>query len=92
MNVRCRGVRGATTCAENTREAILEATHELLTLLIEANGIEPEDIASAIFTTTPDLNAEFPRWRRGRLGGSTPPCSAATKWPCRAAFRAVFAS
>ncbi len=60
MEVRCRGVRGATTCDENTREAILAATHELLTLLIEANGIHPEDIASAIFTTTPDLNAEFP--------------------------------
>jgi chorismate mutase len=34
MEVRCRGVRGATTCDENTREAILAATHELLTLLI----------------------------------------------------------
>lgn len=60
MTVRCRGVRGATTCEANTREAILAATRELLELLIERNGIHVDDVASAIFTTTPDLNAEFP--------------------------------
>ncbi|MCS6882973.1 MAG: chorismate mutase [Oscillochloridaceae bacterium] len=60
MTVRCRGVRGATTCEANTREAILTATRELLELLVERNGIHVDDIASAIFTTTPDLNAEFP--------------------------------
>ncbi len=60
MTVRCRGVRGATTCEDNTREAILAATRELLELLIERNGIHVDDVASAIFTTTPDLNAEFP--------------------------------
>lgn len=60
MNVRCRGVRGATTCEANTREAILAATHELLELVIAHNAIRPEDIASAIFTTTPDINAEYP--------------------------------
>ncbi|MCX7790527.1 MAG: chorismate mutase [Chloroflexaceae bacterium] len=60
MTVRCRGVRGATTCEANTREAILAATRELLELLIERNGMHVDDIASAIFTTTPDLNAEFP--------------------------------
>ena len=56
----CRGIRGAITVSENTREAILEATHELLTELIEANDIQPHDVASAIFTTTHDLNAEYP--------------------------------
>lgn len=60
MTIWCRGIRGATTATENTREAILEATRELLQQLIAANEIEPDDIASAIFTTTPDLNAEFP--------------------------------
>jgi len=68
MSVRCRGVRGATTCESNTREAILEATHELLALLIEANGITPDEIASAIFTTTPDLNAEYPAVAARALG------------------------
>ena len=60
MTIWCRGVRGATTCDENSREAILTATREMLQLLIAANGLRPEDLASAIFTTTPDLNAEFP--------------------------------
>ncbi len=58
--VRVRGIRGATTVERNTREAILDATTELLQLLIDANDIDPDDVASAIFTTTPDLNAEFP--------------------------------
>jgi chorismate mutase len=58
--VRVRGIRGATTVDRNSREAILDATCELLQLLIDANGIHQDDVASAIFTTTPDLNAEFP--------------------------------
>ncbi len=66
MTIYCWGIRGATTAAANTREAILEATNELLLLLIEANDLQSSDIGSAIFTTTPDLNAEFPaiaaRW------------------------------
>lgn len=56
----CRGVRGATTIEENTSAAILKGTRELLALLIRYNDMKPEDIASAIFTTTPDLNAEYP--------------------------------
>ncbi len=56
----CRGVRGATTADANTSQDILKATRELLALLIRRNGIEAEDVASAIFTTTPDLDAEFP--------------------------------
>ena len=56
----CRGIRGATTVTDNTREAILEATRELLDELVHANDIRPEDVASAYFTTTSELNAEFP--------------------------------
>jgi chorismate mutase len=58
--MRVRGIRGATTVDANTREAILDATRELLSALIEANGIDRDDVASAFFTTTPDLDAEFP--------------------------------
>jgi chorismate mutase len=68
MTIRCRGIRGATTCEANTREAILAATHELLELLIARNGIQPDDIASAIFTTTTDLDAEFPAVAARALG------------------------
>ncbi len=64
----CRGVRGATTAEANTREEILRATRQLLALMIRLNGIEPADVASAIFTTTPDLNAEFPALAARQLG------------------------
>jgi len=56
----CRGIRGATTAGSNTAEDILEATEELVNALIHLNDLKSEDIASAIFTTTPDLTAWFP--------------------------------
>src|SRR5438477_11064762 len=58
--IACRGVRGATTVTANTREAILEATKELLGEIVRANDIQAEDVASAYFSTTSELNAEFP--------------------------------
>ena len=64
----CRGVRGATTADSNSQEDILKATRELLALMIRRNGIEPEDVASAIFTTTDDLDAEFPALAARQLG------------------------
>lgn len=64
----CRGVRGATTVEEDTREAILNATRELLSQMVVANGICPEDLASAIFSTTPDLNSEYPALAARQLG------------------------
>ena len=56
----CHGVRGATTADANTSEEILKATRQLLALMIRQNEIHPEDVASAIFSTTTDLDAEFP--------------------------------
>ena len=64
----CRGVRGATTVEANTPEAILKGTLELLALMIRQNDIRREDVASAIFTTTPDLDAEFPALAARQLG------------------------
>jgi chorismate mutase len=63
-----RGIRGATTVQENTPEAILEATTELLTELMRTNGFQAGDVASAYFTTTRDLNAEFPAVAANRMG------------------------
>ncbi len=64
----CRGVRGATTVERNDREEILQAARQMLALLIRRNGIDCKDVASAIFTTTPDLNAEFPAMAARQLG------------------------
>ncbi len=55
-----RGIRGATTVPANTREAILDAARELLDEIVRLNAIERDHVASIIFTTTPDLDAEFP--------------------------------
>lgn len=64
----CRGVRGATTVEANTREAILCGGRQLLALMIRCNGIEAEDVGSAIFSVTPDLDAEFPALAARQLG------------------------
>jgi len=55
-----RGVRGAITLKENTKEEIKNATIELLSEMLKQNEIKTQDIAFAIFTLTPDLNADFP--------------------------------
>lgn len=56
----CRGIRGATVATDNTAPAIREAIVELVEEMVAANAINPDDLASACFTTTPDLNAAFP--------------------------------
>ena len=63
-----RGIRGATVAAENTKEAILSATRELLLAVIDANDIQPDDVASAWFTTSPGLTADYPALAARALG------------------------
>jgi len=64
----CRGVRGATQADADTPEAIHRATRELLQALIAANGIEEADVASAIFTLTPDLTSAYPAAAARQIG------------------------
>src|SRR5215471_18741844 len=61
-------LRGAVQAEANEREAILEATAELMRALIERNSLEPEAMVSCIFTTTADLNAEFPAVAARQIG------------------------
>src|SRR3989441_6344354 len=68
MSKTLRGLRGATTATANTSDAILNATDELLRALQQANGFQPEDVESAIFTSSPDLTAEYPARAARRLG------------------------
>ena len=76
-----RGLRGATTATANTSAAILEATDELLRALQTANGFQPEDIESAIFTSSPDLTAEYPARAARRLGWHDVPLLGACEVP-----------
>ena len=55
-----RGLRGATTCASDTPEQIVDATQELLLLLMERNELMHDDVVSVIFTTSRDLTSAFP--------------------------------
>lgn len=68
MTLVCRGVRGATTVTSNSREAILTATRQMLALLVRRNSMHTRDIASAIFTVTKDIDAEFPALAARQLG------------------------
>lgn len=71
-----RGVRGAITVEANTADAILQATRELLETMVDRNTIDENDVASILFTTTPELTATFPAkaarefgWTRTALMG-----------------------
>lgn len=68
-----RGIRGATTVDSDSAEEIIEATGELLTRLIDANDIRSEEIAGAWFTTTRDVNSEFPAIAARQLGWTEVP-------------------
>ena len=63
-----RGVRGATTCRANSAEDMLEATAEMLRELVVANEVSTDDVASALFSVTPDLDAVFPARAARELG------------------------
>ena len=64
----CRGVRGATTVESNSRDEILAAARQLLALMIRRNDISKEDVASATFSSTHDLNREFPALAARQMG------------------------
>jgi chorismate mutase len=66
--LQCRGIRGAISVSANNKKNILAATRKLLTNMTRANKIEIKDVAAIFFTTTPDLDAEFPAAATRELG------------------------
>jgi len=66
-------IRGATTCQQNTREHILEATQELLHGIIRENNVHEAEIVNIMFTATPDIDAAFPAEAARALGLTTVP-------------------
>jgi chorismate mutase len=67
-DLRLWAVRGATKARRNDPNAIVEATEELMRELIARNDLVPDRIVSCIFTSTHDLNAEFPAVAARNLG------------------------
>lgn len=65
-----QAIRGAISVDANTVGAIQSAVADLVRAVCVVNELDPADIVSAIFTLTPDLNAEFPA-RVARMHGWT---------------------
>ena len=63
-----RAIRGAIQVASTEREAILEATAELVTEVMSRNDLATDDVISVLFTATPDLTAEFPALAARKIG------------------------
>ena len=76
-----RGVRGAITVEENSAEQIRNATQELLKEMLDRNSIRTEDIISAIFTVTPDLDADFPASSARDMGWDSVPMLCSNEIP-----------
>lgn len=77
-----RGIRGATVAPHNQAEAILAATRQLLLAILDANpALQPQDIASVIFTLTPDLDAVHPAQAARQLGWDQVPLLCAQEIP-----------
>ena len=83
-----RGIRGATTICEDTAEAILVATRELLLAMLEANpSLRPNDIASVFFTVTDDIRAVYPAQAARELGWEEVPLMCAQEIPVQGSVR-----
>lgn len=77
-----RGIRGATTVSANEPDLILQATRELLEEILEENkNMKPEDVGSAIFTVTDDLNSTFPAQAAREMGWGLVPMICAREIP-----------
>lgn len=74
-----RGIRGAIDVARNEKAEILAKTGQLLEALVRENKVKPADVAAAIFSLTPDLNAEFPAIAARRLGWTDVPLMCCTE-------------
>ncbi len=84
-----RGIRGAITADANTPDAIGDATSELLRSMVVRNNLNPQEIASAWFTTTPDLDAAFPAYAARALGWIDVPLVCTTEIPVPNALKRV---
>lgn len=68
MTTHVRAIRGATTLASDTAEAMDDAVIELFTELFERNGLDDDDVISVVLTATDDLHAKFPAASARKFG------------------------
>jgi chorismate mutase len=82
-------VRGAVQAASNDDDAILRSTEELMRELIARNDLKPEQMVSCIFTSTHDLNAQFPAVAARNVGLDNVPLLCAQEIDVPGAMRSV---
>lgn len=82
-------MRGATKVARNDAEEIVASVEELMRELLERNGLEPDDLVSCIFTSTHDLNAQFPAVAARNVGLDAVPLLCAEEIDVPGAMRGV---
>jgi chorismate mutase len=87
--VTVRAIRGAVQVEANDRDAILEATAELVTAIMNRNDLATDDVISVMFTVTPDLTAEFPALAARKIGFHAVPLMCATEIPVPGAMPRV---
>lgn len=87
--LRLWAVRGATQAKRNDPGAIVEATEELMRELMSRNDLGPERMVSCIFTSTHDLNAEFPAVAARNVGLDSVPLLCAEEIDVPGAMRSV---
>ncbi len=85
MTDRVVALRGATTVEVDSEEAIFPRVQEMLTVLMERNGLVHDDIISAFFTATPDLTAVFPATAARAIGFGDIPLICASEIAVRGA-------
>lgn len=61
-------IRGATSCEQDSKEHITDATQKLVTAMMKMNGLNQNQIVSILFTATADLTTEFPATAARGLG------------------------
>ncbi len=82
-----RAIRGAITVENNEAELILTATRQMLdTILIKNPDLQMDDLVSALFTLTPDLNAVFPALAARQMGWTQVPMMCAQEIPVAGAL------
>ena len=86
--MRVAAIRGAVK-AENDTDSVLAATEQLLREIIDANALDSGQMISAIFTTTDDLDAEFPAAAARRMGLNDVPLMCAREIPVPGAMPGV---
>ena len=62
------GIRGAIRIDRDDRDEIYRETQRLLREIIDRNDLHEDDVVSAFFTMTPDLNADFPAYAARQMG------------------------